>query len=247
MHFSKSKTRRPGGYKYFSLVNLNNSREIAELTKNDVWSAIVWNDGARLSVNFLYATCAVFDFDSGEWTLTDAHKWFADRGRQHVIGTTKSHQIEKGGRCVDRFRVIVPLETPITDARAYCQNMKRWLKLMPADQAAADAARRWLPFKEIAIAHAGAPLAWKPYKAPPPKPPCPYMAAGIVPRWVQELLDRGAPEGQRNFSVFKIAVNLAERNFSKQEVIQLVAASRITLDEKEAQNAVDSGFRRARK
>lgn len=244
MLFSCAKSRRPGGFKYFYEVNCETALEIERLTTSDVWSAILWRDGVRLTVNFLEAGAAVFDFDSGVWTLGDAHKWFSDRSLKHLIGTTRSHQIEKDGRKVDRFRVVVPFELPITDARAYTQNMKRWLKMMPADQIAHDGGRRWLPFTALTHVAEGSMLSWRPYKAPPPKQPCAYQAAGIIPKWIREILDASPVNGQRNASVFKIAINLAERGFSQGEVIRLIAASRIDLPNKEIENAIQSGFRK---
>lgn len=82
-----------------------------------VWSPMVFKPGTtRASKNFDHTSFMVFDFDSG-YTLEEAKIEFA--GVKHIIATTRNHQREKHGLVCDRFRVICPLDKPISNPTEY--------------------------------------------------------------------------------------------------------------------------------
>lgn len=76
------------------------------------YSQYQFKDGYRLGKNNLgNATMICLDFDSG-LSIEQAKTKFCKL--QTLIITTKSHQIEKSGQKCDRFRVILPLSSPLT-------------------------------------------------------------------------------------------------------------------------------------
>ena len=87
------------------------------------WSAMVFRNKHRAEANFIQSDLCVLDFDDGETTLSDAvENFFPDM--QHIIATTKSHQLPKGDKpACDRFRVIIPWETTITDLTLLRHNL----------------------------------------------------------------------------------------------------------------------------
>jgi hypothetical protein len=68
----------------------------------------------------------------------------------HIIGTTKSHQVQKKGKpAKDRFRIIVPWSEPITDAATYSYNVELLIRRYNADETCSDAARFFWPCRTI--------------------------------------------------------------------------------------------------
>lgn len=110
------------------------------------WSPIKWKDGRRCKDNFLVAYYMGLDFDEG-LSLMEAKDIFQDS--IHIIGTTKSHQKEKGGVVADRFRVVLRFDEPIYDADLFKYQIERAVKLYGCDNAAKDAGRPFWPCKEI--------------------------------------------------------------------------------------------------
>ncbi len=124
------------------------------------WSPIVWRDGIRKRTHFLGADWLVLDHDDGSVTLDDARTQWAEF--THVIGTTKSHQVGKGGLppC-DRFRVCILLDEPITDSRDYEALMHLAVKEFSSDKACVDGARWFYPCVEIISVHEGKAAEWR--------------------------------------------------------------------------------------
>lgn len=110
------------------------------------WSPIVFEKNIRNSKHFTSSELLVLDFDAG-MTLNIATQIFAPY--QHIIATTRNHQVEKNGVKCDRFRVIMPFESAITDPQQYKHNVSRVVKKYNSDRACADCARFF--FKSIKI------------------------------------------------------------------------------------------------
>lgn len=92
----------------------------------------------------------MLDFDDG-LTLADAAYMFGDY--EGVIATTKSHQKDKNGTVCDRFRVILPTDSPITlNASEYKDLMVQVMKKYPqADKSCKNISRFYFMTKDSKV------------------------------------------------------------------------------------------------
>jgi hypothetical protein len=218
--------------------------ELLEALCRYQWSPMTWNGGRRLESEFISSSALVLDFDDGKWSLDDAEKWVRSFHFRAIIGLTRSHQIEKSGRCVDRFRIVVPWTKPIIDVRVHRQNHEKIFRSIPADKSCVDGARSYRPFKAIHSVHDGKTLNWDQFRVPKQKPVY-YVRSSIAP-WICDILTNGAPEGQRNGTCFRVAANLAKNGFSDAEIESMIIGSAIDLPEREKRDAARSGIRAGR-
>lgn len=102
--------KKPDG---FIRVEVDYFYEVHKLvTSGKAYSQYDFNKGYRLGDNNQgKATMICLDFDDG-MTIEQAKKKFAKI--QSLIVTTRSHQVEKSGQKCDRFRVIMPLDSPLS-------------------------------------------------------------------------------------------------------------------------------------
>lgn len=191
-----------------------------------IWSGMVWREGRRNSENFWFSDWCVLDFDSGEMSLAEAVKNFCDC--IHVIGTTKSHQLEKGGIISDRFRVAIPWEKRISDINVLKFNLEEMTRRYPIDPACKDGARLFYPCKSVVSSSVTGYR--KEVKAPPQNfgqpTPVAQRPAGRCPRYIQAWLDRPVAEGIRSM-YFKIGAHLHKQGYGLGESIEMVAAARV--------------------
>ena len=201
---------------------------IANCVREFVWSPCVWRDGRRLQENFLGADWAVLDYDTGELSLDEAIRKYCDM--VHIIGTTKSHGVEKGGRVADRFRVLLKWAAPITDLRVFRYNMWKLLKqLDEADQQCRDAARFYYPCKQIvSISAEGfteeidpAVPDWFESRVPPSF----IRDRMTVGPWVKRQLTEVIPTGKRNNACYGIAKELTFIGVPESEIIAAILKS----------------------
>lgn len=212
-----------------------------------VWSPIIWREGIRKSLNYLRSNYLVLDFDNGLWTLADAQAFCETQGYTCLIGTTRSHQKQKGDLPpVDRFRVVIPWDRPLTSRTAYVQNLRRISRKCPCDKQALDAARIFKPCIEIVFEQSGKPMPWAQFVEEPKPEPTVYQRAGVLPRWLQAMMEETPGEGFRNKHAFKLACKLAEHGFSEQQVVEAVCAAPINLPTKDKTDAARSGFKARR-
>lgn len=132
------------GWKPFPNVSME---RLAKCMVSRPWSPNEWTGGRRAKGNFIRSDYLGLDFDNGETSLEAAVKLFCDC--RHVIGTTRNHQKEKNGITVDRFRVVIPWETAITDRLNYEYNMRLASDRYSIDESTLDAARFFYPCNEI--------------------------------------------------------------------------------------------------
>lgn len=189
------------------------------------WSPIVWRDGYRKIDNFISAQLLALDFDNDPGdditSLAQAmENIFPDY--KHVIGTTKSHGIDKPGKGVaDRFRVVLWFDRPITDRDEYRYNLTYAAKKWGTDMQAADAGRFFFPCKKIVAAADGE--RWDVLQEPQAdverreriadmrrRESQAYVAIGKMHPAVEAFLKTRAAPGQRNKSIFSAACRLAE-------------------------------------
>jgi hypothetical protein len=229
----------------FQTVLPESTPALAALITRHAWSPCVWLDGRRAKQNFQEARFCVLDFDDG-LSLAQAERMFADCW--HIIGTTKSHQLAKGSEApVDRFRVVLRFSETIRNADDFPYTMSYWINRFGADESCKDAARFYWPCREIhSMALDGDTV--DVYTAPP-RPPAKnysaYRAAGAIPAYLHPVLRKGAPEGERNSTCFRLGAELTRCGFDADRVHQIVAKSPIDLPNDEKWRAVDNGIKAA--
>lgn len=203
------------------------------------WSPIVWANGTRLKMNFMFSDLCALDFDSGAWSVADARAMLEKNALAGLIGTTKSHT-----DAAPRFRLIMPWDGRITCAKTYEQNMKRLTEHMPADKAAKDAARFFWPCKEIVFYRPGAPVSWLPYTPERPKRQISpeLKSARPVPTWIETTLKNQGREGNRNNLVYWVSKRLKDLGFTPSEAESLISPH-ISLDGRELSRTVLSAFK----
>ena len=66
--------------------------------------------------------------------------------------------------------------------------------------------------------------------APRPAPKTTYVPPSDreeLPDWLQDLIERGAPQGQRSEAIFKVMVNLGKRGYTDDEIIGIIETNAI--------------------
>ena len=128
--------------------------KIMDLVKSDFnYSAGTFENGYRNKENYGgYSDMIILDVDDG-MTIDKAHQVFLPYN--HIIATTKSHQKEKNGIVCDRFRILLPTETPITlNEKEYTILMRGIMKEFSfVDQSCKDASRFYYPSKDSIVSY----------------------------------------------------------------------------------------------
>lgn len=200
-------------YKHWRTVNIDDLNRIAKGICRFPWSPVVWRDGYRKKVNFLCADLLVLDFDDGEMTLAEAvENYFCDY--VHIIGTTKSHQVEKSDKppC-DRFRVVIPFEKRIRDLYTYEHQLRAARRNYPIDGGCKDGGRYFAQCKEIVSVNTEGEV-WNIVAPPPKRKSTPraikYLKNGVIPPKAREIFEHGLMPGMRNDSFFMLGLYLKE-------------------------------------
>jgi len=207
-----------------------------------VWSPIIFKGshefddnyeptrgGYRCAENFHSSYWCALDFDD-DLTLRQAvENVFCDY--VHVIATTRSHQKQKNGVTVDRFRVCLPWTTPITKREDYEYNMRIVIDRVGADPQAKDGARLFYPCVQIiSTADEGETMDWE----TPPKikvyEPLPINKLKVIPGFIAGFLKYGAPENERNTTCFRIACGLYATGYNEDDIFALIIKSPIPID-----------------
>lgn len=229
-------------------ANLDEPERIALGVSRFPWSGIQWYRGERHQKNFGRAAWCVLDFDDSALTLEQACKIFCDS--VHIIGTTKSHQIDKGGIICDRFRVALKFHQPIEDLETYRATMRYYISKYDADPACVDGARFFWPC--TAIISVNAEGYTQETILPTPREPVDYSAFRAekdIPRWIQGLFLYGCPDLKRNTTCYRIGANLIQCGFSEDEIVDLIMASPIPIGphvKAEVAKAVGNGAKAGR-
>jgi len=109
MSFADHNTVSPKGFKS---TNIDFWSVHEKITAGVAYSQYSFKDNYRIGTNnFGNINVLCLDFDDG-MTIKEAQEKF--KKVNHLIIVTKSHQKNKGGKICDRYRVILPLSTPMT-------------------------------------------------------------------------------------------------------------------------------------
>lgn len=220
----------------FKPVEVNNLQDFVKFATKHNYSTGIFKDNYRNKANFIEAECIALDVDNEDpednYTIADAKALFADF--KHIIMPSKSHQKEKNGRVADRFRVILFLERPITDAKDFTATWGQLLKFYPAaDKACKDASRFYYPSPEAySVNEQGRSWPVTQYVQPEPIVQNEIQSSdnlGQLARSTMNFLIYGAPAGYRNARLFKAAKDMQEQGFSIEEcktrVSQMIAST----------------------
>lgn len=214
----------------FETAHIVDVERISVAMARYAWSPIRWKDGIRREVNFLGSYFCVLDFDDGSLSLDQARRVWCDA--THVIGTTKSHKVSKGGGVpVDRFRVLLYFGRLVDDLEVYRHTMQHYIDKYGADAACKDGARFFWPCKEIISVEPEGyaqdivlPTAGR-RKAPPHHPPTRYRDFGMVRRRTLAALRSPFPEREKNFHCFQTAKDLFEAGYGFDEIYAIIVNS----------------------
>ncbi len=241
--------------KGFAVKMTDTINRLADLCLSNLNSPVIWKCGIRKADNFAFAEFAVLDVDDDTgMNLDQAMEAF--RGFVHIIGTTKSHQKDKGGKVCDRYRVFIALEERVSDPIIYQSTNAALARKYSGDLQATAGHMAFMPLKKIVgYSEVGKrlPLERIVVRKPQRKfvSSTTYGENRIVPRYIQDLLTYGASPGERNLACFKIASGLRGSGFFEDEVVQLILSSSVPIDQservqREIRSAVRSAFRRAK-
>lgn len=199
-------------------VSVNSIQDLANLATSKTYSLATFAKDHRTIEHFQQTEAIGLDFDEG-MTLDQAKKAFAEY--KHLILPTKSHQKEKNGVVADRFRVILFLDSPITDAETYYSTWYSLKQQFPAcDDACKDPSRQFFKSTSVASVRPTGKLI-SPIK-PQPKPKLelvPKLDAGHTGKLAHStahFLLQGAPQGQRHHALYKAARDANQNGFTKE-------------------------------
>jgi hypothetical protein len=266
--YHKNLSMNPAHYaSNWKTVDTNDLERLVEGVLTYPWSPIVWKDGKRTSENFLCADFLAYDFDDGRMSLKTCVSKFENH--IHIIGTTKSHQKEKGGKpAVDRFRLILRLTERITSAKSYMYNIEKFAEdnLLPCDMSTFDPARFFFPCADIE-SWGGTPLLmqyWVPVKEVPDDyfteslsgpeyqelvkfNTAKFKGDGYIPPHIAKFLEVGAFFSHgRQTSCFITAIFFLERGYAPGEIFEKIEKSpfpRIEFADAEITHAIDQAIK----
>lgn len=232
---SRSADASPGYQQHFSVQFVLSMRELGTVISARSWSPIVFRGGTRREAAFAEADLMALDFDTPEYSLDQCLRDFADS--THVIGTTRSHRISKGGIVCDRFRVVVPYAEAIRSLPLYRHNLKRRIRSYGADPACSDGARFFWPcativsFNENGYFESVEPIpaatGVRGRKVPGGITRGLWRPVGLPTAWAAAALRSGVPPGSRNITCFRLGAVLYKVGYSESEIISAVEASPI--------------------
>lgn len=185
-----------------------------------LWAPGLFKGDTRANANLESIQLLVLDVDSG-CTLDEARVHFAPY--KHVIGTSRSHGIEKGGVVCDRFRVILFLDKPATTDSEFKEYwfaaFERWPFI---DKQCKDSARFFFPCKEIVSTNEGGALftervAHKSTPVASTRRQASTSGRGRLSKATREFLIEGASPGEWHGALFKAAIDFKEQGYDIDE------------------------------
>lgn len=218
------------------------------------WSPCHWKDSQRAQSNFLHADWGALDVD-GTYDIDQACKDWCDT--TSVIMTTKSDRPDSR-----RFRIIFQWERRISSVDEYIFNTDYLVRKYDSDDQATDGARFFWPGREIVQ------VVGDGYKQPVLNLPKGYSSIAakeiatmtryknlgyhqIFPQHMKSWLQGIDVENERNNSCYKIGKYLTFWGMPQEKILEVVLNSRLPLNnpwsKREAERAVKSGIRKARK
>lgn len=212
--------------KFFKTIDNLSLEDIAELATKINYSLATYRKQHRLLDNFISTQLIGLDIDDG-CTLNEAIAKFKDF--KHIILTSKSHQKEKHGIVSDRFRVILVLERPITEADEFYSTWHTLHDLHPyIDKACKDPSRFWYKSPSlVSLNTEGRTVSvtekvYKPVNTSSKFTQVNTDRKGVLAQSTIEFITQGAPKGQWNHTLYKAAKDMQQQLYSKDEAITML-------------------------
>lgn len=215
----------------FKPVEVSSIDELVKYATTSNYSMGVFKDNYRTKKNFQEAQAIAIDVDNDgpndNYTIAEAAEKFAQY--KHLIMPSKSHQKEKGGKVADRFRVILFLDRPVTDAKDFQATWKTIYESYPAaDRACKDASRFFFPSPEVySMNTVGREWPVSHYVQPEQNVQDELRSfdeLGSLSRSSLDFFVNGAPEGKRNVMLFKAAKDMQEQGYTRDHVVAKLEA-----------------------
>jgi hypothetical protein len=222
-HIKQFNNDKKYGYSHgWNYADTSDMARIANCITRFVWSPIVFKFGHRNQDNFLGCDLFVLDFEDERYDLKRAVDDFKDFS--HVIGTTRNHQIEKDGKVIDRFRVVIKAGEVMNDVEVYRYNMKLIVKNFPCDRKCTDGARLFYPCKEIvSIRKEGLSAVVEKPKSETIVSYQAYYDAGMLTPFLRKLVKgNGVSIGKRNITAYGAFIDLKKLGRSQAEAFEFV-------------------------
>lgn len=200
-------------------------QEMASYITLQPWAPGIFKDKIRNKALLDTIEILALDVDEG-CTLEQAKIIFADY--KHIIGTSRSHGIEKNGVVCDRFRVILFLDKPVTTDSDFKQHWFAAYDKWPfIDKACKDSARFFFPCtKIVSINETGNAFTDRVSTPEAKSPTAPSKnnsnpaAKGRISRATKEFLIEGALPGEWHSTFFKAAIDFKEQGYAIEEARQ---------------------------
>lgn len=215
-------------YTDFKPIEINSIEELCETITKTNYSQSIYKDNYRNLKNFFSAEIIALDVDneneSDSYTIDGAVELFKDY--RHIIAPSKSHRKEKNGKIADRFRIILYLSEPITNAQDFTATWYSIYNTYPAiDAACKDASRYFYPSPEVYSKNPNGKL-WPVSKYVAKESPAveldTLLGKGELSKLTMDFLLNGAPAGQRHNRLVKCAKDMQEQGYAIEECIARV-------------------------
>lgn len=195
--------------------------EFTDVICKKSWAPGVFKNSTRNIQSLESIGLLVLDVDSGA-TIEQAKELF--QAYWHIIGTTKSHQIEKNGTTCDRFRVILRLDKSVTDDLTFKSTWDTAQKSFPfIDPACKDSSRMFYPCVELIDVGQGVPFPVKDYVAPVKEATVVNTAEkGELWKETLKFLQFGAEPGNWHTQFIKAAMNMREQGYEYDEAHEML-------------------------
>lgn len=189
--------------------------------KIKAYSFSTYKNNYRNKQNFLNMRCIGLDIDndksSKQLSLEEAKVIFKDY--KHVIATTRSHQKEKNGLIVDRFRVVLFFNRDVTIADEFTRTWYLLKSKFPViDAACKDESRYWFPSQSIESVNQNGICIDIPEKQQEEtkvkeKKEITNSTQGKLSYNTMKFFTFGAEPGERNSVLFKVALDCNEQGY----------------------------------
>jgi hypothetical protein len=206
-------------------LDVDSWEKLALLTTGGAWSPFDFGGLSRKSANFRSTALLVLDVDRSPY---DSDERFVEdfRAFKHIITTTRNHLRDKetgGGSLVRRYRVILELDSPITDEKQYKAVYAHLLAQFPyCDQQVHDTARFFYPgVSIISIQETGKQVESNitiiaGNSQILPESHRDSLILGKLARSTQDFLTNGAASGTWNGRLFKAAIDAHEQGMPRE-------------------------------
>tara|TARA_R110000824_G_scaffold401754_1_gene614883 strand:- start:9857 stop:10630 length:774 start_codon:yes stop_codon:yes gene_type:complete len=228
-------------------VKEKDMHSIAKAAITFVNSPLIWEEGRRKQMFFLYTDYIVLDFDEPKYDLEQAVEIFSTY--KHAIITTKRHK-----KLSPRYRVWLKLNKRCDKSNGdnYKYSMKKSLTTLGGDLQTIDLSRKYVKGKDIiSVSNEGKEYTLK-NRPPVVIKPLPqfFNKDRHIPKWVREILEgKTVPNGSKNYCCYSLGKILGGNGFSESEIIEMIFSAGIPADPSksetvsEVRSAVQSGLR----